>query len=205
MEEKRLEGREKLLHRLESLLQELVSNIPSTSEPTLPEPLVTARRLTHEAAARAGLISGALSLPPGVLGLLTILPDLNQVWRIQRQLVADIAGVYGQTAWLGREQMLYCLFRHSAGQVVRQMAVRAGERALLQRATNEALERALRRIGIEVSERLAGRSLSRLVPIAGAIGIGAYAYYDTLRVGRTTIRLFQKALPTAGGEPRSPV
>lgn len=205
MEEKRLEGREKLLHRLESLLQELVSNIPSTSEPTLPEPLVTARRLTHEAAARAGLISGALSLPPGALGLLTILPDLNQVWRIQRQLVADIAGVYGQTAWLGREQMLYCLFRHSAGQVVRQMAVRAGERALLQRATNEALERALRRIGIEVSERLAGRSLSRLVPIAGAIGIGAYAYYDTLRVGRTTIRLFQKALPTAGEEPRSPV
>lgn len=34
---------------------------------------------------------------PGPLGLLTILPDMYAIWRVQAQLVADIAAVYGKT------------------------------------------------------------------------------------------------------------
>jgi hypothetical protein len=51
-------------------------------------------------------------MAPGQLGLLTVLPDLVAMWRIQSQLVSDIAAVYGKTANLGREHMLWCLFKH---------------------------------------------------------------------------------------------
>ena len=61
--------------------------------------------------------AGTLALPPGPLGWLTILPEMLAVWKIQSQMVADIAALYGQKSTLTEEQMVYCLFRHSAAQV----------------------------------------------------------------------------------------
>ena len=35
-----------------------------------------------------------------------------------------------------------------------------------------------------------GKGVSRWLPIIGAVGVGAYAYYDTRQVARTAIELF---------------
>jgi len=59
-------------------------------------------------------VAGTLALPPGPLGWMTILPEMVGVWKIQAQMVADIAALYGKTATLTQEQMLYCLFKHTA-------------------------------------------------------------------------------------------
>ena len=72
----------------------------------------------------------SLALPPGPLGYVTILPDLVGIWRIQAQMVADMAGVYGQQAFLSREQMLYCLFRHAAAQAMRDVLYAGAEQNL---------------------------------------------------------------------------
>jgi hypothetical protein len=148
------------------------------------------------AASEAGAIAGALALPPGPLGMLTVIPDLVAVWNIQRQLVADIAACYGKTAELHRETMLYCLFRHAAAQVVRDLVVRVGTRLLLRRATIATMERSVQRIGVAVSRRAVGRGVARWLPIAGAVGVGAYAFYDTVQVGTTARQLFESELTT---------
>lgn len=44
------------------------------------------------------------------------------------QLVGDIAAIYWEGATVTQEQMLYCLFRHSATQLIRDLVVRAGDR-----------------------------------------------------------------------------
>ena len=54
------------------------------------------------------------------------------IWRTQRQMVADIFAVYGRTAELSRTHMLYCLFRHAASHVLRDVAVRSGQRFVVQ-------------------------------------------------------------------------
>jgi hypothetical protein len=109
------------------------------------------------------MTSGALALPPGPAGLITILPDLVAVWRIQAQMVADIAGAFGKAAVLSRAQMLYCLFRHSAAQAVRDLLVRFGERQLFQRAAA--------RVGVRVAQRTIAKSVSRWLPIVGVVGV----------------------------------
>jgi hypothetical protein len=136
------------------------------------------------------MVSGSLAIPPGPLGMLTVLPDLLVIWRIQRQLVADIAAAHGKTAHLGKSEMLYCLFRHAAGQAVREVVVRAGQRFLVRRATLRITQKVMNRIGVEVSERAAGRAVSRWIPLVGAVGIGGFAFYDTSQVGHTAIRFF---------------
>jgi hypothetical protein len=91
---------------------------------------------------------------------------------------------------LTREQMLYCLFRHAASQAVRDLVVRTGQRWVVQAATTHTIRRVAERIGFKLSERALGSSLARMLPVAGAVGVGTYAWYDTRQVGRTAIAMF---------------
>jgi hypothetical protein len=168
-----------------------MGNVPRTFEPPSAKPEDRSREIIRSAALKAAAVSGTLSLPPGPAGLLTVIPDMLAVWRIQGQMVADIAGAHGKGAALTREELLYCLFRHSSGSAVRDFVVRAGERVVVRRATRRSIEQALESIGVRVTERFLGRTASRWIPLAGALGMGAWAYMDTARTGRTAVELFR--------------
>jgi hypothetical protein len=45
-----------------------------------------------------------MALPPGPLGLATVIPDLLAIWKLQQQLVADIAAVFGKGVVVGVPQ-----------------------------------------------------------------------------------------------------
>jgi hypothetical protein len=109
-------------------------------------------------------------------------------------MVADIATAFGQEAFLTREQMLYCLFRHAAAQAVRDLVIRVGERALIRRVPLSALQRVVRKVGVRVSQRVIGRGVSRWLPVIGALGVAGYAYYDTGQVAHTAIELFGRPI-----------
>jgi hypothetical protein len=130
-------------------------------------------------------------MPPGPAGLLTILPDLALVWKIQGQMVADIAATYGKAAFLTREGMIHCLFKHAAAQAVRGMVVRVGQGNLIRRASAELLNAVIGRVGANVAERIASKALSRWLPVLGAVGVGAYAFYDTRQIGETAVEMFE--------------
>jgi hypothetical protein len=131
-------------------------------------------------------------MAPGPLGLFTVLPDLIAMWRVQSQLVADIASVYGKTANLTKEHMLWCLFKHSAAQTFRDVAYRAGERYLIRPLSLKALQKLTTSIGVRLSERAVGRAVSRFLPLVGAAGVAGYAYFDTKKVGAAAIDIFSK-------------
>lgn len=183
-----------LLGRINETLLEAVTNLPSSNEPTSARPRDRAQQIANAAAGKSAMVCGGLALPAGPLGMLTIIPDLLAIWRIQSQMVADIAAAFGKTSFLTREQMIYCLFRHAASRAVRDLVVRVGERVFVKGASLRVVQNSLRRIGVVITERLAGRALSRWLPIIGAIGVGAYAYFDTAQVGRTAIDFFRSNL-----------
>jgi len=182
---------EKAGHRVAEAILDFIGRVPTSEEHRSRNPAERARSIANSAAARAALMAGSLALPPGPLGWLTILPELVAVWKIQAQMVADIAGIYGKDAALTREQMIYCLFRHAAAQAVRDLVVRVGERLLVQRVSIRTLQGIAQRIGVRITQQAIGKGISRWVPVVGALGVGAYAYYDTGQVARTAIELFR--------------
>jgi len=186
------------LGRLLEGLERLLSETPRTEEPESDSPAERARDIGRRAAKKAGLVSGGLALPPGPFGYVTIIPDLMVIWKIQAQMVADLAGTFGKKAFLGREQMLYCLFRHAAAQVMRDVVIRVGERAIIRRASLGVIQRIPPRIGVRIGQRLAGGAIARWLPVAGALGVGAYAYYDTRQVAATAIDLFRREIALVG-------
>jgi hypothetical protein len=172
-------------------LENFISKIPQSDEPKNKDPHKRANSIVLEAAAKSAVISGGLALPPGPYGLLTIIPDLVSIWKVQAQMVADIAGVFGKSALLTREQMIYCLFKHTAAHVVRELVSRVGERFLVRRASLRVIQQILKKIVPRITQKVIGSTVSRWVPIIGPLAIGGYAFYDTAQVGKTAIKFFE--------------
>jgi hypothetical protein len=173
-------------------LKEIVARTPVSSEEESQTPFERAHQLKQAACLKSAAISGTLAIPPGPMGMLTILPDLMAIWTLQQQLVSDIANCFGKRGVLTREVMLYCLFRHGAAFLARDLIVRTGERILVRRVALRTFQQLLKKIGIQITQKTIGRSLSRWVPILGAAGVAAYSYYDTKCVAETAIELFSQ-------------
>jgi EcsC protein family len=181
-----------LAGRIEDAILDLAGAVPTTDEPLSPTPHARAQALARSAAKSAAGLSGTAALAPGPFGLLTLLPDLVLVWKVQARLVADIAAAYGQSASLGKEQMLYCLFKHAAAQAFRDLVVRTGERFIVRRAGVMLLQSLASKIGLQIAQRTVGKAAARYLPLVGAAGVAGYAYYDTRKVADNAIALFSR-------------
>lgn len=184
----------KLKHLKEAsgrLLFDIVTDIPESSVKPAADPEDRTRQLINKAMLKAAGVSATLSVPGGFAGVLTALPDLATIWKIQSQLVADIAAAYGKIALLNREAMVWCLFRHSAAQLLRDTLVRTGSRMITQKVSLTVLQNILKKIGVQQSSKLIGKTAARAVPLLGAVASGAYAAYDTREVGKTAVTYFK--------------
>ncbi|MDY6283530.1 MAG: hypothetical protein VZR14_06990 [Hallerella sp.] len=145
-------------------LQDYFSEVPNSELSPLDNPDEKIKRLTEAAALKAAVVSATLSAPGGIVGIISSLPDLAAIWRIQAQLVADIAAVYGKLGYLTKQSLVWCLCKQSGFQIARDVAVRAGTHMLLKKAPL--------------------KTLSRALPVLGAVSSGAYAAFDTYGVSK---------------------
>jgi hypothetical protein len=181
-----------VVQRFGNAVRNFVATIPVSSEPTASAPGARSAQLCETAARTTAKISGLAAMAPGPLGLLTILPDIIAMWRIQSQLVSDIAAVYGKTSILSKEHMLWCLFKHSAAQTFRDVTYRMAERFLIQPLSMHALRKLTQAIGFKLSQRTAGEAIARFLPLVGAAVVAGYAYHDTKKVGAAAIDIFSR-------------
>jgi hypothetical protein len=176
------------------VLENLVTSVPSSTEPLSIIPQERAKEILRMAGLKAGALSAGLAIPPGPAGMLTVIPDLIQVWNIQRQMVSDIAACFGKSAQLNQQMMVYCLFRHGAAMLVRDILVRVGERMILKQGSLRMIQKVLQRVSIKMTQRAIGKSISRWVPVIGPIVVGGYSMIDTRAVGKTAIETFSREI-----------
>ena len=191
MSECKNENMEKLKDKAVNIIFDLITDIPDSLHNPTNTPEDRVKLLVQQASLKSAAVSATLSIPAGFTGILTAIPDIAAIWRIQAQLVADIAATYGKLALLSREAMVWCLFRHSAASLLRDLAVRTGSRIAVQMLSTTALRKIVEKIGIKISSTFLSKTLLRAIPAIGAVGNGAYAYYDTTEVGKTAITYFK--------------
>lgn len=187
-----------LSRRITDALLTLLARRPKSSLPIAADPKRAAQTLAGRAAKKAAAVSGGLALPVGPLGLLTVVPDLVVIWRLQQQLVVDIAAVYGRSDAVNQQTMIHCLFQHSSASIVKDLVARVGGRSLVRRASATLIRSVLKRIGLRLARLLLGKSVARLIPLVGAAAVAGYAYQDTIKVAASAIALFGRDL---GEEP----
>ncbi|MFZ8382421.1 hypothetical protein ACO1LY_15400, partial [Staphylococcus aureus] len=59
-------------------------------------------------------------------------------------------------------------------------------------AAQALMQRVAAAVGVHLGQQAASRALSRWVPLVGAAGVGAYAWWDTRQVGRAALALFER-------------
>lgn len=183
----------------------LLTAVPPARAAQTEDAASAARRISLKAAREAAILSGSLALPPGPTALLTLLPDLYLIWRVQQQMVADIFAVHGRSAQLTPAHMVHCLLRHVASHAVRGLAVRAGERLIVGQLAGKALESTVTQVLWRAVRQATTIHSSRWIPLAGALAVAVYAHRDTLRVAREAIALIEGLDPAGAVAPRPAV
>ncbi|TGL39131.1 hypothetical protein [Leptospira perdikensis] len=162
--------------------------------PTIQPPDNLIQELVQNASFKSGLVSATCSLPPGPLGILSILPELLFVYRIQGHLILDIAALYGKEVQVTKELLLYCLFKHGGAHVFRKIIEESSLKILIRPTTVKVFQTMLEKLGLLISKSILRKQFARWIPIGGAVVTGTFAYYDTKRVGKTAMDLFSKEI-----------
>ena len=174
---------------LKAIFRTLVE-IPDSHEPEAGDPHRASDKIIRRSCKKAGLLSATLALPTGPLGLITLMPDLTGVWKIQSQMVSDIASAYGERKRLDREQMLFCLFKHSVYHLVGEVITKSGERYIVQKLSERTFGHIVEKLALRIGSRLTLRATKIVFPLVGSAFLGACSYCDTRQVGATTKRFF---------------
>lgn len=196
-----LASEQQAVPRLTSTILDVVSRVPASREPVSTDPAHRSAQIAKAVKRKSAAISAAAALPTGPLGWLTLLPEAMAIWRLQAQMVADIAAAHGRSHALTPEVMLHCLFRHSASKAVGGLVVRVGERLLVRRASLRALQPMARAVAMRMTQRTMARGLARWVPGVGSLAIGTYAWMDAGKVARTATEVFSRPVEVQPAPP----
>ncbi|BDA80497.1 hypothetical protein LPTSP3_g34270 [Leptospira kobayashii] len=164
--------------------------------PTVQAPDEMVEQLVQNASFKTGLVSATCSLPPGPLGLLSILPELLVIYRIQGHLVLDIAALHGKEVHVTRELLLYCLFKHGSAHVFRKVIEETSLKILIRPTTVMLFQSLLEKVGLLITKTVLRKQFARWIPLGGAVVTGTFAYFDTKKVGTTAHALFSKEIET---------
>ncbi len=176
------------------LLTQVISQVPEPRLSGSPSDEDYIRKLIKHSALKSSSVSAALAVPGGVVGLVSALPDIAMVWRIQSQLISNIAAAHGKSAQVTREQMLWCMFRQMAVGVMKEVIVQQGSQYLVRTMSDKALKSILGKVGHGIVRSQGSRAMGKVVPLLGSVSAGALTYYDTWRVGRNAHRLYSGEL-----------
>jgi len=166
---------------LQALLA-LESDLPRSKYEASANPQKTASAIATGAAWKCALISSAASLPPGPIGAVTALFNTFAIQKTQRQMLADLAAVYGKSPRPILSQQSHTALEQHAAKKASNAAVRFG-RAKLMGKTLSIPNRAFAKVGGVAQTQLAVRyGLARCLPILGAAGVGTFTYFETRKI-----------------------
>lgn len=185
-------GKNTFTEKLLNLLMGL-ENYHSPYAQTVSDPSDLIDVLIKNASLKALGISSVLSLPQGSIGLLTFLPEFIAIYRVQAQLIKDIAALYGKEAFVTREMIVYCLFGEMNPPLFRKFIEDTGTRLIIRPLSIHALNRLLEKIGILTARKYQKNSF-RWMPLLGSLLSGSLSYLDTGRIGETARKAFSRDL-----------
>ena len=190
-------------------LTQLTGGVPRTNEPKAMRPEQRAEIIARRAAGQVAALTASTLNPDELEAMFDYVPNLISAWRIQAQMVADIASAFGRKEPISHEELTACLMTHLTKTAVREYSKNRPIAHpcdaltltdLVQRASEKGVQlrgKVLQHIGQAVLERAIDNALSKLAPLAGTAVACANSLFDTEAVARTAVEFFsgQKEAP----------
>lgn len=138
-------------------------------------------------------IAGALSLVPGPLGMLAVLPEIVLIVRNQVRMVYDIAVAYDKGDVASRE-LVVGLALGAAGSSGLGLVAMHGGRFLIKRPALRVMQRLVSALAGRLTQRVIRSAVARWVPLLGAAAMAVWSKMSTASIGRQARDLFSQPL-----------
>ncbi len=170
-------------------LQHVTSEVPASNLEKSSEPMTRWRELAAHASRDAAGLAEGWDLPRGDIHLVAALDVFQKIWLRQARFVADVFAAAGRSDLLNTQILTYCLFRHAATPMFRDMVSRLDRGSVIELVSEQAWTHRLDRIAARILMRMRGRVLARSLSAYSSVGLPAFAYFETCLVAKSAMEL----------------
>jgi len=150
--------------------------------------------LISNAAWQAFAISTISSIPPGPVGMLTILPEVIAVTRLQVQLIFKIARYYEKETLVNRT-IVALILGNAAGIATGRLLLKMPEgKIIIRRVAELGLQNFVARLGAKIMGRVIARIPGRWIPFLLSPVFGMMSKTATEKIGWEAVAIFSHDL-----------
>jgi uncharacterized protein (DUF697 family) len=178
-------------------ISDLISSIDTYASPyamsvSPPDDLI--RHITRKTAIRCASLAGAFYLFPGKMNYALILPELLLIYRLQAQMIIDIAALYGKDNPIDKTLLFYCLFQGSNSDLLKHLIKDTGKRVIVRPVSIKMVEAFIQQLSKSFFKKSFSRYFSVLLPLLGFTLSGSLNYLYTTRIGEVASQVFSKEI-----------
>lgn len=153
------------------------------------------------------IVSGTLSLIPGPMGMLAVVPEIMKIMQNQVSMVYDIGASYGKETVITKELLLGIVIG-ATGAGAASLLVMQGGKVLVKRATLSTFQKFVTLLSGRVTQQALKSAIGKWLPGIGAVAIAAWSHYMTRQIGKQAKEIFEKeigweTIPTQQLDPSS--
>jgi len=148
-------------------------------------------------ALKCSSVSGFTGLVPGPWGMLTIIPDIVMVLRLQTEMLAKLSVAYNKEKIVSKELVLFMLFQGVGAAGISFVTFKAGQ-IIVKRASTRIIQRMVAMLGGRILQRAAARAAARYIPIVGAAAMALWVGYMTKKIGNAAKDLLSRDIVITG-------
>lgn len=156
-----------------------------------------------EYAASNMAISGGLGLIPGPFGLLGVIPEIILIIRNQVAMIYDIGAAYGKDDVITVE-LLLGIFGSTLGVGGISLITMHGSKILVRRASLRVIQQVIGVLAGQITQRLIKATISKWLPIVGAVAVAAWSYHSTTQIGQQAVEIFNKDIQIVSEQDEQP-
>ena len=138
-------------------------------------------------------ISGTISLIPGPMGMLAVVPEIIKIMQNQISMVYDVGAAYGKQAGITKEVLLGIVIG-ATGAGAASLLVIKGTTVLVRQATLSTFQRGLYQLSVRVTQQALRSAIGKWLPGVGAVAIAAWSYYMTQQIGKQAKQIFEREI-----------
>ena len=139
---------------------------------------------------QSSALSSTLGVIPGVSGLVTVIPEIILLLKLQSRMIKDIAILHGKENLLTKELLLYCLFKDSEIEVFQTSIRMTVSRIFIRPISLSLLHTFFIRVIQLKSNHFKRKKSSFLISFISGLSNGVLSFIDTQMVGTTANLIF---------------
>lgn len=139
------------------------------------------------------VISGTVSLVPGPMGMLAVVPEIVKIMQNQISMVYDVGASYGKEAYISKEILLGVIIG-ATGAGAASLLVIKGSTVLVEHATLSTFQKLIAQLSGRVTQQALESAIGKWLPGVGAVAIAAWSYYMTKQIGKKAKEIFEREI-----------